>query len=138
MVLKSLSISRAGLAAGLNIDKPLVGRWASGTVKPSEHNLSLLTRFIAERIDGFSMLDWETGIGAFSARLGVAGPVSDVSMSNWLPEVLLEEATRGAKRRAVSYDSIWRSPRKTRWHLKNPYLMTFVAIWRIRPGTHRG
>lgn len=111
MVLKSLSISRAGLAAGLNVDKSLVGRWASGAVKPSEHNLSLLTRFIAERVDGFSMLDWDADIGAFSARLGVDGPVSDISMRNWLPEALLEEATRGAKRRAVSYDGIWRSTR---------------------------
>ncbi|MBI1236014.1 MAG: hypothetical protein GC188_04945 [Alphaproteobacteria bacterium] len=111
MVLKSLSISRAGLAAGLNVDKSLVGRWASGAVKPSEHNLALLTRFIAERVDGFSMLDWDTDIGAFSARLGVDGPVSDISMRNWLPDALLEEATRGAKRRAVSYDGIWRSTR---------------------------
>lgn len=111
MVLKSLSTSRAGLAAGLNVDKSLVGRWASGTVKPSEHNLALLTRFIAERVDGFSMLDWETDIGAFSARLGIATPVNDLSMQNWLPDALVEEATRGAKRRAVSYDGIWRSTR---------------------------
>jgi transcriptional regulator with XRE-family HTH domain len=111
IVLKSLSISRAGLAAGLNVDKSLVGRWASGAVRPSEHNLSLLTQFIAERVEGFSMLDWDADLGGFSARLGVSGPVSDASMRNWIPDALIEEATRGAKRRAVAYEGIWRSTR---------------------------
>jgi transcriptional regulator with XRE-family HTH domain len=111
IVLKSLSISRAGLAAGLNVDKSLVGRWASGTVKPSEHNLSLLTQYIAERVEGFSMLDWDADASGFSARLGITGAVSDTSMRDWIPDVLIEEATRGAKRRAVAYEGIWRSTR---------------------------
>ena len=112
IVLKSLSISRAGMAAGLNVDKSLVGRWASGAVKPSEHNLSLLTQFIAERVDGFSMLDWDSDPSSFAARLGVTGPaVGMASMGDWIPDVLLEEATRGAKRRAVAYEGIWRSTR---------------------------
>jgi len=111
IVLKSLSISRAGLAAGLNVDKSLVGRWASGTVKPSEHNLSLLTQYIAERVDGYSMLDWDSDPASFAARLGVTAPVGSSSMGDWIPDVLLEEATRGAKRRAVAYEGIWRSTR---------------------------
>lgn len=111
LVLKALTLSRTGLASALNVDKSLVGRWASGAVRPSEHNLSLLTKFVSERVDGFSMLHWDADIGAFSAHLGVAAPVSDISMRDWLPEALLEEATRGAKRRAVSYDGIWRSTR---------------------------
>lgn len=111
LVLKSLSISRAGLAGSLNVDKSLVGRWASGAVIPSEHNLSLLTRFIAERIEGFTMLDWERDLPAFTARLGlVAGPV-DASMRDWIPDALIEEATRGARRRATAYEGIWRSTR---------------------------
>lgn len=111
LVLKSLSVSRAGLAAALNVDKSLVGRWASGAVIPSEHNLSLLTRYIAERLDGFSMLDWEADLNRFSVRLGIESTNGAGSMHDWIPDALLEEATRGAKRRATAYEGIWRSTR---------------------------
>ncbi|WP_421790778.1 hypothetical protein [Hyphobacterium sp.] len=111
LVLKSLSVSRAGLAAALNVDKSLVGRWASGAVMPSEHNRSLLTQYIAQRIDGFSMLDWEADINAFSARLGNETGTGSSTMQDWIPDALLEEATRGAKRRATAYEGIWRSTR---------------------------
>ncbi|WP_421787655.1 hypothetical protein [Hyphobacterium sp.] len=111
LVLKSLSISRTGLAASLNVDKSLVGRWASGAVIPSEHNISLLTRFIAERIDGFTMLDWERDLPEFTARLGLAEAPVDNAMRDWVPDALIEEATRGARRRANAYEGIWRSTR---------------------------
>ena len=114
ILLKTLSLSRAGLAAGLNVDKSLVGRWASGAVIPSEHNLSLLTQFIAERVDGFTMLEWERDLPAFSERLGITtGTGQPNSMAGWIPDALIEEATRGAKRRATSYDGIWRSTRSS-------------------------
>jgi transcriptional regulator with XRE-family HTH domain len=114
ILLKTLSLSRAGLAAGLNVDKSLVGRWASGAVIPSEHNLSLLTQFIAERVDGFTMLEWEKDLPAFSERLGITtGTGQPSSMAGWIPDVLIEEATRGAKRRATAYDGIWRSTRSS-------------------------
>lgn len=111
LVLKTLSISRAGLAASLNVDKSLVGRWASGAVIPTEHNISLLTQYVAGRVDGFTMLDWERDLPAFSARMGVAESPVLGSMGDWIPDAMLEEATRGAKRRATAYEGIWRSTR---------------------------
>ena len=73
LVLKTLTISNGRLAADLAVDKSLVGRWVSGRVRPSTHNLARLTRHLAIRIDGFALLDWELSTDAFRARLG-SGP----------------------------------------------------------------
>lgn len=111
LVLKALVMSRTGLAAALNVDKSLVGRWVSGAVMPSEHNLTLLTRFIAEHVDGFTLLDWERSLPDFSARLGIEAPRAVSPESDWIPASLLEEATRGAIKRAKAYEGLWRSTR---------------------------
>ncbi|MEN0651442.1 MULTISPECIES: hypothetical protein [Hyphobacterium] len=113
LVLKTLVLSRTGLASALNVDKSLVGRWAAGTVIPSEHNLALLTRFIAERIDGFTMLDWDKDLPGFRAALGVAAAASPASaaQTQWIPAALLEEAMRGGLRRGTSYEGFWRTTR---------------------------
>ena len=58
-VLKALSISRGALAAGLGIDKSAVGRWVSGQVEPSAHNLARLSAYVAGRVPGFTALDGE-------------------------------------------------------------------------------
>lgn len=50
LVLKSLSMSRGRLASELGVDKSLVGRWVSGTVTPSSHNLKNLTRLLMSRL----------------------------------------------------------------------------------------
>lgn len=57
LVLKALSLSRGRLAAQLGVDKSLAGRWASGAVTPSAHNLENLTRLVASHRPGFSLLD---------------------------------------------------------------------------------
>jgi transcriptional regulator with XRE-family HTH domain len=57
LVLKALSMSRGQLAAQLGVDKSIVGRWATGAVQPSAHNLSRLTGLVAGRVDGFITLD---------------------------------------------------------------------------------
>ena len=72
LVLKTLVMSRTGLAAAINVDKSLVGRWVAGTVTPSEHNLANLTRYIATQIDGFTLLDWERDLPGFSGKLGIS------------------------------------------------------------------
>lgn len=111
VVLKALVLSRTGLASALNVDKSLVGRWASGAVTPSEHNLANLTRFIAGRIDGFTMLDWDRSSAEFSAALGIAAPASPAGAPDWLPVSLLEEARRSARQRGWAYEGLWRSTR---------------------------
>ena len=57
LVLKALSMSRGRLAADLGVDKSLVGRWASGAVTPSAHNLENLTRLVASRRSASLVLD---------------------------------------------------------------------------------
>mgnify|MGYP000007444798 CR=1 FL=1 len=42
---------RGRLAADLGVDKSVVGRWATGAVRPSDHNLSRLTA-LARRAGG--------------------------------------------------------------------------------------
>ncbi|HEX4709438.1 helix-turn-helix transcriptional regulator [Phenylobacterium sp.] len=70
LVLKVLSMSRARLAAGLGVDKSVVGRWVTGAVQPSAHNLSRLSALIAERIAGFTALDWDRSLPAFAELVG--------------------------------------------------------------------
>ncbi|WP_300530314.1 helix-turn-helix transcriptional regulator [Maricaulis sp.] len=114
LVLKTLVLSRTGLAAALNVDKSLVGRWVAGTVTPSEHNLAKLTRFVASRVDGFTMLAWEKDLPAFSRGLGVeaeepaqfsAGP------AGLIPPAIFQEGLRGAEMRAEAYEGFWRTTR---------------------------
>jgi len=112
LVLKALVLSRTGLAAALNADKSLVGRWAAGTVIPSEHNLANLTRFIAGRVTGFTMLDWDRSTTEFAAVLGVSAPSAAADAApDWIPAPVLEEARRGARQRGWAYEGLWRSTR---------------------------
>ena len=111
LVLKALVLSRTGLAAALNADKSLVGRWVAGTVTPSEHNLAKLTRFVAGRIDGFTMLDWERPLDEFAAVLGVSAAPPTGRAPEWIPEPILEEARRGARQRGWAYEGLWRGVR---------------------------
>lgn len=111
LVLKALVLSRTGLASALNVDKSLVGRWAAGSVTPSEHSLANLTRFIASRVDGFTMLDWDRPPADFAAVLGVSAPVSPDGALDWIPPPILEEARRGARMRGWAYEGLWRVTR---------------------------
>ncbi|HAQ34344.1 MAG: hypothetical protein CMF74_15915 [Maricaulis sp.] len=112
LMLKALSMSRTGLASALNVDKSLVGRWAAGTVKPSEHNLANLTRFVATHIDGFTMLDWETDAASFARRVG-ATSLSVTPVDAWFPRSILDEAMRCARQRGAAYEGIWRTTRSS-------------------------
>jgi hypothetical protein len=72
LVLKQLSQSRGRLASTIGVHKSLVGRWAAGAVRPSEHNLALITQFVQRSIPSFSLLSWEEGLPAFAALIGAA------------------------------------------------------------------
>ena len=69
-VLKALSISRGALAAEVGVDKSAVGRWVSGRVEPSAHNLARLSGVIAKRAPGFAVLDWERPFESLAQRFG--------------------------------------------------------------------
>jgi transcriptional regulator with XRE-family HTH domain len=69
-VLKALSMSRGRLAQEAGLDKSLVGRWVSGQVVPSAHNLERVTAAIARRVPGFTGLDWDRPLPALAERVG--------------------------------------------------------------------
>ncbi|MCW5725064.1 MAG: hypothetical protein KIS81_08895 [Maricaulaceae bacterium] len=132
LALKALSLSRAGLAAGLNVDKSLVGRWVSGAVMPSEHNLANLTRFISERVSGFSMLDWERDLDDFAAAIGAqTRPPAEAGMPAWFPASILDEARRNAQTRGWAYEGLWLTTRASN-DLPGRYLHDVTMI-RLHP-----
>jgi transcriptional regulator with XRE-family HTH domain len=117
LVLKVLSMSRARLAADLGVDKSVVGRWVSGAVQPSAHNLSLLSALIAQRIPGFTTLDWDRSLAAFAELVGadlsaVAGhkPAADSAVSG-LPIVGMEQFLAATVQRGAAYEGFYRTTR---------------------------
>ncbi len=115
LVLRALSTSRGRMAADLGVDKSLVGRWASGVVRPSEHNLARLTRLIAERLPGFTMLDWERDLAAFARLCGADLPGASVTPMAagpaLLPASLIEQARLTTERRGGALEGFWRTTR---------------------------
>lgn len=74
LALKVANLSRGGLASAAGVDKSLVGRWARGLVKPTDHNLSLVTDALRARLPGFSRLTWELDGDDFAAAIGAPAP----------------------------------------------------------------
>ena len=115
LTLKVLSMSRARLAADLGVDKSVVGRWVSGAVQPSAHNLSLLSALIAERIPGFTALDWDRSLSGFADLIGAdLETVSGRSGANatlGLPLVGMEQFLAATRLRASAYEGFYRSTR---------------------------
>ncbi|WP_293903746.1 hypothetical protein [Phenylobacterium sp.] len=116
LTLKALSLSRGRLAADLEVDKSVVGRWVTGAAAPSGHNLSRLTGLIAARIEGFTALDWDRGLADFAERLGAdPGSVPGLSaagvMVQGLPLPLLDQMRATTALRGPSYEGFFRSTR---------------------------
>jgi len=115
LVLKALSMSRGRLAAELAVDKSLVGRWASGVVSPSAHNLENLTRVISQRCTGFTMLDWDRDLAGLASFLGVAAPSASydagAAAGDALPLPVLQMARLTTERRGAAYEGFWRTTR---------------------------
>lgn len=118
LVLKALSMSRARLAAEAGVDKSLVGRWASGGVSPSAHNMENLTRVICAHAPGFTMLDWDRELADLAQRLGVSA--ADLqSLHNGahddgldaLPLPVLPMSRLTTERRGAAYEGFWRTTR---------------------------
>ncbi len=117
LALKALSMSRGRLAADLGVDKSLVGRWASGAVNPSDHNLSNLTRLIAGKKPGFTMLDWDRDVSGLAAVFGVDAAVARSGTNGashhqeGLPLPILAQARLTTERRGAAYEGFWRTTR---------------------------
>jgi len=118
LALKALSMSRGRLAADLGVDKSLVGRWASGAVTPSDHSLANLTRLIASKTPGFTMLDWDRDVAGLAGVFGVDAPLAKSSQvpagpppPMGLPLPILEQARLTTARRGQAYEGFWRTTR---------------------------
>jgi transcriptional regulator with XRE-family HTH domain len=115
LVLKALTISRVALAAELGIDKSVVGRWVSGRVQPSSHNLARLSAYVASRVDGFTTLDWERPISGIAPMLGASAEAlrqaADAGSSDMLTLPLLAESRAITVRRGECYEGIFRTTR---------------------------
>ncbi|MFA6112656.1 MAG: helix-turn-helix transcriptional regulator [Sphingomonas sp.] len=108
--LKALSMSRGRLASELGVDKSLVGRWASGSVRPSAYNLERLTHFLAEKRPGMTLLDWERGMGDFATLFGVEIAEPCVEAANSTLSGQLTDLVRNAiDSRVEAYEGFWRT-----------------------------
>ena len=128
--LKALSISRGTLAAELGIDKSVVGRWVSGQVRPSSHNLSRLSAYIATRVDGFTTLDWERPISGLAPMLGASPEAAGAGRADMVQLPLVAESRSTTVRRGGAYEGIFRT---TRPYAQYPGRFMHDAIM-IRPG----
>lgn len=117
LVLKALVMSRGRLAAELGVDKSLVGRWASGAVTPSAHNLANLTALVGRKREGFTLLDWDRDLEALAQLFGVQ-PHIDAQASRGrrvglpgLPFGMVEAARKESAARAGAYHGHYRVTR---------------------------
>lgn len=110
LALKALSMSRGRLAAELGVDKSLVGRWASGRTTPSAHNLERLTRHLAEKRPGLTLLDWERDLADFAALFGVeAAPPGVEAANGGLFGALVDVVRNAVDSQVAAYEGFWRS-----------------------------
>ena len=117
LALKALSMSRGRLAADLGVDKSVVGRWVTGAVSPSAHNLTLITALVAKRVPGFSSLDWDRSLAGLAELLG-ADPDGLPGLSRppaGLPIAILDQIHAMTALRGAAYEGIFRTTR--------PYIM---------------
>jgi transcriptional regulator with XRE-family HTH domain len=111
LALKRLSMSRARLAADLGVDKSVVGRWVTGAVQPSAHNLSRLSGLLAERIPGFTALDWDRNLPGFAELLGADPEVVPEAGPPGLPLALMDQFLAATALRGKAYEGFFRSTR---------------------------
>lgn len=118
LVMKALTLSRGRLAAELAVNKSMVSRWLSGTVIPSSHNLSQLTLLVAERVPGFTLLDWDRDLAALADRVG-AGLAPPLPVPAAAPAPVdampafrsMTGARREIARHGAAYEGIWQGVR---------------------------
>lgn len=115
LALKALTLSRVGLAQALGVDKSLVGRWLSGTVHPTEYNLSRLTALISQRHEGFRLIDWYRGLDEFARDFGVEAAAASSASSAILRQGPLAQFIVGARHELMlhgsAYEGFWRTAR---------------------------
>ncbi len=140
--LKALSLSRGRLASELGVDKSLVTRWLNGVNTPSGHNLEKFTHAVAQRREGFTMLDWDRPTAEFMASLGLdaapraASAKPEFRLTEMIPPEVMEEAIATTKFRGASYEGFWESTRLANDPVGS-YMHDQIMIWRSEQGLLR-
>jgi transcriptional regulator with XRE-family HTH domain len=111
LVLRALNLSRGAIASAVGVDKSLVGRWASGTVTPSEHNLARLSQFVGDRKPGFSMADWDRSLADLASLFGVTVAEGHNATLPGFPPAFVEQAHKLTAVRGSTYEGFWRTYR---------------------------
>ena len=114
VILRAMSLSRVALAQDLQVDKSLIGRWLSGAVHPTEHNLVRLTLIVSRQFEGFGLADWFVETGAFLDRLGLpANALRDPVPEPAIPLLgpFLDRSIEETRRRGAAYEGFWRTAR---------------------------
>lgn len=112
-VLKAFSMSRGRLAADIGVDKSVVGRWVTGAVLPSEHNLMRLTAQFARRSPGFTSLSWERDLAGLAELIGgdVGATTMPAAPRAGLPLAILDQIRATTRLRGEAYQGFFRSTR---------------------------
>lgn len=114
LAMRATALSRVALAKALEVDKSLIGRWLSGAVHPTEHNLARLTTLFAGRNPDLRMADWFGDSVDFARRLGLSpphasSPADDENALLLGPFVALSREETA--RRGAAYEGFWRTSR---------------------------
>ena len=120
-VLKVLSLSRSRLAAEVGVDKSVVGRWVTGAITPSTHNLAQLNTLLARRVPGFTALAWDRDLADLAELLGVevkaASALRPQGLRAGLPLPFIDQILATSELRGAAYEGFFRS---TRPYASNP------------------
>lgn len=114
VAMRALSLSRVAMAQDLSVDKSLVGRWISGGVHPTEHNLARLSALVALRIPEFRLADWFLPPAQFAARFGLPEPALEQVAADFGSSLFggfLDRTREEAGRRGAAYEGFWRTTR---------------------------
>lgn len=115
LALLAMGLSKSRAASLLQVDKSLVGRWASGAVRPTEHNLTRITELLAQHVEGFRLPDWQLDAESFASRVGIdPGLARQASATSTIGGVALSciaEARKETERRGSGYEGFWRTTR---------------------------
>lgn len=115
LALKALTLTNGRFAADLGVDKFLVGRWVTGSVRPSAHNLGRLTALLSARLPGLNLLDWDRPIADLrrlfdSRNTGAATPVP-VAIAQWIGLPKVAEIAAATEKDGHGVTGFWRSTR---------------------------
>jgi transcriptional regulator with XRE-family HTH domain len=114
LAMRAVSLSRVALAQVLGVDKSLIGRWLSGAVHPTEHNLARLTALFARRNPDLRLADWFGDSVEFAARLGLPSPHPSGHQDDENPLLLgpfVALSREETARRGAAYEGFWRTSR---------------------------